>query len=51
MRIITETRPSGWLLYAEETPPERRRPPLPVPLGLPGVEDDPAEPHIVRGIG
>ncbi|MCX4996795.1 hypothetical protein [Streptomyces longwoodensis] len=54
VRIITETRPSGWLLYAEETP-ERRQPSLPLALpvprlGLAGVEDDPAEPHIVRGI-
>ncbi|MFI1002072.1 hypothetical protein ACIP10_15765 [Streptomyces galbus] len=51
VRIITETRPSGWLLYAEEAPRERRQPPLPVPWwGLAGVEDDPAESHIVRGI-
>ncbi|WP_405794652.1 hypothetical protein [Streptomyces longwoodensis] len=54
VRIITETRPSGWLLYAEETP-ERRQPSLPLALPVPrlelaGVEDDPAEPHIVRGI-
>ncbi|MFK4121205.1 MULTISPECIES: hypothetical protein [Streptomyces] len=52
VRIITETRPSGWLLYAEETSERRQLPlALPVPwLGLAGVEDDPAEPHIVRGI-
>ncbi|MFC8520950.1 hypothetical protein [Streptomyces sp. NPDC057257] len=50
IRIITETKPTGWLLYEEE-PRRERQPNAPVPwLGLAGVEEDPRELHIVRGI-
>ncbi|MFD7707396.1 hypothetical protein ACFV6E_22485 [Streptomyces sp. NPDC059785] len=51
VRIITAAQPSGWLLYEEESRPERPAATVPAPwLGLAGVDDDPAEFHIVRGI-
>ncbi|MFF8971226.1 hypothetical protein [Streptomyces sp. NPDC014995] len=50
VRIITETQPTGLLLYADDSLERRRQPTPPPRLGLAGVEDDPAEPHIVRGI-
>ncbi|MFF1450252.1 hypothetical protein ACFVYF_19245 [Streptomyces sp. NPDC058274] len=51
VRIITATEPSGRLLYEENPRRERQSASTPVPrLSLAGVEDDPAEFHIVRGI-
>jgi hypothetical protein len=52
VRIITETRPTARLLYAyADDRRDRRQVPPPVPrLCLAGVEEDPAEFHIVRGI-
>ncbi|MGW7608716.1 hypothetical protein ACWGKW_15875 [Streptomyces sp. NPDC054766] len=51
VRIITATEPSGRLLYEEEPPWERSAVAVGRPwLGLAGVDDDPAEFHIVRGI-
>ncbi|MFI1568570.1 hypothetical protein ACH4ZX_37050 [Streptomyces sp. NPDC020490] len=56
IRIITETRPAGRLLY-ERKPhrnswPAASRPAAPEAprLALAGVDEDPAETHIVRGI-
>jgi hypothetical protein len=51
VRIITATDPSGRLLYEEE--PRRERHTAAAPRhwpGLAGVDEDPAEFHIVRGI-
>ncbi|MGI5459269.1 hypothetical protein ACQEWB_40045 [Streptomyces sp. CA-249302] len=50
IRIITETRPTGWLLYEEEARRDRQAPASTPWLGLAGVEEDPRELHIVRGI-
>ncbi|MFC7266989.1 MULTISPECIES: hypothetical protein [Streptomyces] len=51
VRIITATEPSGRILYAEEPRGERKPATAPRPWpGLAGVDDDPAEFHIVRGI-
>ncbi|MEU9212881.1 hypothetical protein AB0D27_34410 [Streptomyces sp. NPDC048415] len=51
VRIITATEPSGRLLYEEEPRKERYASVAPRPwLGLAGVDDDPGEFHIVRGI-
>ncbi|MER6632146.1 hypothetical protein ABT301_28700 [Streptomyces sp. NPDC000987] len=51
IRIITETRPAGRLLY-ERKPHGDFRPAVPEAprLALAGVDEDPAEAHIVRGI-
>ncbi|MER7572273.1 hypothetical protein ACFVP3_32320 [Streptomyces sp. NPDC057806] len=50
IRIITKTKPAGRLVYRDETRRVRRRSAVPPPLGLAGVDDDPAELHIVRSI-
>ncbi|MGW7065598.1 hypothetical protein ACWGII_11130 [Streptomyces sp. NPDC054855] len=53
VRIFTATEPSGRFLYEDSRPRDRfPRTAAPVPpwLGLAGAEDDPTEPHIVRGI-
>ncbi|MEU1203175.1 hypothetical protein ABZ446_44185 [Streptomyces sp. NPDC005813] len=51
VRIITATEPAGRLLYEEQPRGERHVLPAPRPrLVLAGVDDDPAEFHIVRGI-
>ncbi|MFJ2830793.1 hypothetical protein ACIPC1_25050 [Streptomyces sp. NPDC087263] len=55
VRINTEAKPSLWLLDEDESAKESRlrllSSVIPTPwLALAGVEDDPAERHIVRGI-
>ncbi|MFI0965109.1 hypothetical protein ACH4S8_27490 [Streptomyces sp. NPDC021080] len=51
VRIITATEPGGRLLYAEEPHRELLAAASARPWpALAGVDDDPAESHIVRGI-
>ncbi|MBD0841723.1 MULTISPECIES: hypothetical protein [unclassified Streptomyces] len=50
IRIIRKRKPGVWLLY-RDTERRSRRPVAQAPrLGLAGVDDDPAEFHIVRSI-
>ncbi|MEV0170039.1 hypothetical protein AB0I00_02770 [Streptomyces sp. NPDC050803] len=51
IRIIRKRKPAVWLLYRDDS--RRGRQPIAQaapPLGLAGVDDDPAEFHIVRSI-
>ncbi|MER6673363.1 hypothetical protein [Streptomyces sp. NPDC000983] len=50
IRIITKTKPAGRLVYRHESRRVRLRAAPAPPLGLAGVDDDPAELHIVRSI-
>ncbi|MFC7220686.1 hypothetical protein ACFQLX_21355 [Streptomyces polyrhachis] len=51
VRIITATDPSGRLLYEEEPRRDQSTAAAPPPWPeLAGVDEDPAEFHIVRGI-
>ncbi|MGV9452944.1 hypothetical protein [Streptomyces sp. NPDC003635] len=51
IRIITKTKPAGRLVYRDDAARRSRRRAAPAPpLGLAGVDNDPAELHIVRSI-
>ncbi|MBC2905232.1 hypothetical protein [Streptomyces cupreus] len=50
IRIITKTKPAGRLVYRDDRRRVRRPAGLAPPLGLAGVDNDPAEFHIVRSI-